>query len=330
MLGKIIKDWSKVDFGTVEGRAKLQGAFQYFVSAMDTVPELKTAYQAFTTSGDFPSQTLDIIEKFHAVDDFDEGWRLIFDVRDYTGTKKSGFRILDVQSGLTFNLIKTGEKVKIKKISGSDETINFDLYGGALGWDKVWIADEEYWLMEDTALEFRNSEYKARAQAFYDLIDAIPAGQNLAWQSSPDTLVAGTQGYLVSRDVATINKACENIIVDLKDANLGVNANSKFFLLYPIQLKSRIMRALDYLKQASSNSTKGVDYNIQPIATAMTSASDKYYVGIPGKKMKAGIRQNLTLSSFENVLAHTEGIAGFSRYAGVIGEVDQAQRCSVA
>ena len=205
MKGKIIKDWSQIDFSKREDVEKMRGAFQFFMSAISTQPQLKAAYQAFTTTGNFPAEVLQVLEKFHAVGDFDTGYEQIFDIRDFTGTRESGFEIVDVTSGLTFSRLEDGEKIKVYKMSGSKVSVSFDEYGGALGWMKKWFSDNKFWQIEDTAIEFRNKAYAARAKAFYSLIEALTTDNNVVWQSpTPATLANTSIDYTVSRDVNTI------------------------------------------------------------------------------------------------------------------------------
>ena len=72
-----------------------------------------------------------------------------------SSTRKNSFDLLDVSSGLSFRAIKPREKAEVYKVSGEKVAVDFDLYGGALGWSKLWFDDEEYWKIEDVAKEFR-------------------------------------------------------------------------------------------------------------------------------------------------------------------------------
>jgi len=328
MRGKIVKDWSKVDFSNPEHIKKLHGAFQYFMRAIDRQPELKGAYQAFTTKGDFPPEVLQILEKFHAVGDFDLGYERVFDIRDFTGTKESGFEILDVSSGLVFSKVKTGEKVKVYKATGSKITVSFDLYGGALGWDRTWIDDSKYWALEDTAIEFRNKAYLRRSQAFYALIEALPASKNVSWQSpTPSTLPNTNDQYVASRDANTIQEACNQILEAVKNKGYGVNPNTPFVILAPNTLRPRIEQAIRRLVQPVAGATRQLTYNVEPVYTLMLSDNTKYYVILPGRKLKGGYRMDLTLYNFFDIFSYTEAVAGYMRYGGAIGDTDQLRRC---
>jgi len=331
MKGKIIRDWSKVDFEKPEDLKKLYGAFQMFMKAIDRNKDLHGAYQAFTTKGDFPAEVLQILEKFHAVGDFDLGYEQIFDIRDFTGTKESGFEILDVSSSLIFSKIPVGDKVKVYKATGSKISVSFDRYGGALGWDKTWLDDSKYWALEDTAIEFRNKAYLRRAQAFYALVEALAVGNNITWQTpTPGTLANTHPDYTVSRDVNTIQKACDTTLAAVKNKGYGVSANSPFVILAPNTLRPRIERAIAHLNQPFAGASRALTYNVKPVYTLMLTNNADYYVILPGKKLKGGYRMDLTLYNMLDILAYIETVAGWMRYGGAIGDTDQLRRCKTS
>ena len=327
--GRNIADYDVVDFSKDEHKKKFFGAFQAFLQAPDKNPELRGAFQAYTTKGDFPAEVLQIIEKYHITPTWDEGWREIFAIGDFTGTSESGFKISTVQSGLTFRKVSPGDKVDIFKMSGEEVEVTFDEYGGALGWHHNWFSDKKWWQIEDTTIEFQTRAYSSRAQAFYDLIDAVPNTYDVAWQAVTGSVPNTNENYVAIRDINTIQKACETILLNLKNAGMGVNARSQFILLAPIQLMSRITRALTFLNQSISGQLMGVLYNVRVIWTMMLAASDKYYVILPKQKLKGGIREDLTLYTDFDIMTRAHVAAGYMRYGGSIGEIKQICRCSI-
>ena len=323
MKGKIIKDWGKVDFSNPEHVKKWAGAFQHFMRVPQRDPAVRAALQQFTTKGDFPTEILQVLEKVHAIPDWDIGYEQVFDIRDFTGTNQSGFDILDVSSGLTFAKVPIGDKIKVYKMEGAKTSVTFDRYGGGLNWDRIWFDDRQYWQIEDTAIEFRNKAYNYRATCFYALIDAISSAQNLAWQ--------GVSGDATAwRDAQTLNAAALQIFTDVKDLGYGVNANTPLVVLCPLALMARIRAALTYLNQAFAGSSTGVAYNFRPVFSLMLSSTTKYYVCLPGIKAKGGYRMDLTLFNMFDPLAYADTVAGWMRYGGAIGEINQFQRCSVS
>lgn len=330
MKGKIISNWGKVDFSDASSRAKVVGALQNFMVMPDRDVTLKKAMQHFATKGDFPTEILNILEKFHATPDYDLGYEQLFDIRDFTGTNESGFKILNVESGLTFAKVPVGDKAKVFKMSGTEASVTFDLYGGALGWHRTLIDDRQYWTLEDNAIAFRNKAYSSRASNFYALIEAV-TGKDVAWQAvTPASVATSNENYDAIRDVNTINKACLEILTALKDDGVGANANSQFVVVAPIALKSRLERAARMLQQPVVGSGQHLSFNIRIIYTLMLSANDVYYVVFPKAKMKGGYRMDLTIYDQFDILAYTDTMAGWMRYGGAIGDTDQIRKCATA
>lgn len=332
-MGFIIDDWSKVNLHDRDQQKMVIGAIQHFCSAPETpeVRQILASAQYYTTKGDFPAEVNAVIERFKLEKSLDEGWRNIFDVIDFTGTKESGFDLYDVDDGIVFRKIGVGDKIRMEKVFGSKVSVSFDRYGGGLEYDQTWFDDSKFWAIEDNTRSFRNKHFDKRSQIFYNLIDAVPAAQDLAWEAVTPSNVANTnENYDAIRDANTINKACELILLDLKDSGLDVTAESQFILLAPIQLIGRIRRAMGVLNAGISAGLPALSYNVTPQFTLRLTDSAKYYVCLPGRKNKAGIRQELTILADFDILAYTNQIAGWARYGGAIGETNQFQRCATA
>lgn len=330
MKGRIVADWGKVNLRDPKDVRKVHGAMQHFMVQPAQNKELRAAMQHLAVKGDLPAEVLAIIEKYHAVPDFDLGYEQIFDIRDFTGTKESGFEILDVNSGLTFIEVKTGEKAQVHKFAGTKAQVTFARYAAALGWDRTMIDDGKYWLLEDNAIEFRNKAYEAKAQAHYDLIEAVPSTYNTAWQNPSPAALANTDArYVMSRDANTINAAILTILGNLKDAGMGVNASTPFIILAPLQLRPRLRQALAYA-DITLGGQKTVDFPVTLLTTQMLASTTSYYVCLPKRKLKGGNRQELTLLFDDDILAYTSVEAGWMRFGAAIGEVKQISRCATA
>lgn len=341
MKGRIIADWSKIKFSPAsngqmvvapQDRAKVIGALQHFMRMPDAKDSpIRKAFQAFATKGDFPAEILQVLEKFHAVPDYDLGYEQIFDIRDFTGTNEAGFKILNVESGLTFSKVPTGMKAKVHKFSGAVSEVTFDMYGGGLNWDRKLIDDRQYWTLEDNAIAFRNKAYSSRAAIYYALIEAAGAANAATWQAVTPANVANTdKDYDAIRDINTINYACLTILTALKDDGVGANANSQFIILAPVALKSRIQRALTLVQQAFAGSEKLANFTIRPIYTLMLANNSYYYVCFPKAKCKGGYRMDLTMFDQFDILAYADTMVGWMRYGGAVGDTDQIMRCAIA
>lgn len=334
-MSKIFSDLSKLDFSTPDDREKIYAAVNYFASGKGRADQAKkyaAAIQAFGAPGDFPTSILPLIEKFHAAPAYDEGFKEIFDIRDYTGSKRNGFEILDVEDGLAFAKVPTGGKAQVYKMAGTKTTVNFDLYGGGLGWHRTLIDDEEYWTLEDNARAFVNKWYEDKAAAFYALIEAIGAGQNITWQNpDPSTLSNTNETYTANRDAQTLNKAAETILLNIKDKGYGVTpSNAQFVVLSPLQIVGRLNKALGLLLQGFNGSPNQIGYKFRLIPTTMLATTTVYYVAIPKIKAKGGDRMNLTVFNKFLEESYSDVAYGWGRYGGAIGDSEQFQRCAIS
>jgi hypothetical protein len=132
------------------------------------------------------------------------------------------------------------------------------------------------------------------------------------------------------RDFRTINAACEKIITNLTGTGIVASPNSEFILLAPFQLIERIARALAVANMGLSSTLPGVVYRVRPIYTQMLTSSTTYYIILPKQKMKAGLRQDLTILSNTDILAYADTVAGWMRHGGAIGDIRQISRCATA
>jgi len=286
---------------------------------------------AFATGDDFPTTVLEVLEKYHQTTYLDNAWEQIFNIRDMRGSRRSGFEILDVTGSLTFSKTLIGEKARLYKMYGEKTTVSFDLYSGGLHWSRLLFDDEEYWTLEDNAIQFRNKAVSSKAQDHYDLIEATAATYDLALQTADDSGVTNaTIGYTALRDIKTINTACVNIINRLKNLGMGIAPSSQFIILAPIELRERITLAVARTAQAYAGSPAYLQYNVVPLYTAMLSDTSKYYVIFPKNKITGGNRMDLTIMSDFNITNYSELAVGWIRYGAAIAEEKQLVRCATS
>jgi hypothetical protein len=325
---KMISDWSKVNFKSEDGQRQFLEAVEHFLRRPEMVARrLRAGTQEFTTPSDFPANAVDAIAKFHQIEEADLGWEQVFEVIDFTQTSKNGFEVLDVSSGLSFRAVKPGGKAEVYKVSGDVTPVSFDLFGGALGWSKLWFDDQEYWKIEDAAKEFRAKWYSNKAQAHYDMISAARPDSDVSWQG-------GSGDSKAVRDAETINYACAAIISELSGKGLEVNPGAGFVILAPVQLWARLRNALNITADGSGGQ---LNFNVTLATTIHLKSHDKsqaetgqYFVCLPGRKMKSGLRMDLTILSEPDILAYAETTAGWGRYGAVVGETAQLRRCATS
>ncbi|MDD4984346.1 MAG: hypothetical protein PHQ43_00955 [Dehalococcoidales bacterium] len=350
MKGLIVSDWGKFEqagglenptarkmlrgalnkFLTMPNTAPFKAASQAFASTGDPVQARSVLVQAFGTSGDFPTSVLEVLDKYHQLTYYDTGYEQIFAMMDMRNSNRNGFDILDVESGLTFAKVPEGEKAKLYKMSGEKTNVTLDMYGAGLSWSRRLFDDREYWTLEDNAIEFRNAAYESKAQDFYDLIEAVPATYDVAWQAVTGSIPNTNENYVPIRDINTINKACEEILLRTHDLGMGVTPASEFAILSPIQNKGRISRALGMVQQPFASSTTQLNYNVRVVYTLMLTSTTDYYVILPKNKIKGANRMDLKIFDSFDPEAYADIAVGWQRYGGAIGETKQISRCKTS
>lgn len=348
----MLANWDKYDHSKPEARKQLLEALQFFVSlpnryvptslkdskkflsrhaivqkAMRFQAEkgrmpLPAELQEFTTPGNFPAPLIDIIEKFHAVTNFDNGYEQIFDIHDASGTKKPGFSMSNVQSGMTFTQVEPGEKVQVKNMSGDREFVYYHYYAGALGWHRQLFDDEEWWLIEDNAIEFNNKAYAERARVFYALLDAGMNAKTCLPLINPNC--SSCNEYYIAL-ACTLNQAAAIIMRAVQNKGYGVTTGTQFIVLTPLEQMGRVRKALNLTTQHFREAEKEVSFNFRPVVSMMPTPTTRIGVILPKIKLKGGYRMDLTMFTSFDMLSYTEAAAGWMRYGGAIGDLDQIE-----
>jgi hypothetical protein len=331
MANKIFKSYKDIDMSTPRGRANFFGALTAFCrkpqEVMDKMLLLDTTQ--FTSDSGFPTDVRQLIERYHlGLEEIDNGWQAFFDVRDFSGVRTSGFKVRDVQSGLTFTKRPKGGRARIYRVTGTEAYVSFDMYGGGLEFDQAWFDDQEWWLIEDNVAEFRSAWYRDKAAVMYGLIGALDSGYNVAYDTTGSTQL--------EKDVNTLNTAIAAMITALASAGYAVTANTTVNVLSPIQLKARLNRALNstYVTIGTAGASLKVEYNVNPIYSTNvidggSACTDKWFVGVPGLKNKVGEKMGLTVFTDFNKNSYTQDSVGWGRYGAYLNEA-QFRRLATA
>lgn len=340
--GKGMMDWTKFNFKNPDHRKYLAAQMQLFCALpnrfiparLASVQEFvkdhdalrRAQLQMFTLPSDFPTyeKAIEVVEKFHLATEYDNGYEQIFDVKDFSGTHASGFDISDVQSGLSFNQVIPGEKIKVYQMSGTKERCYFNYYGGALGWFRGLFEDQEFWTIEDNAIEFRSKAFSTRASVFYALINAAILAKGCCSVVPADCSDCEADARSISE---SLNFAARRILQNCRNKGYNLNpATTELIVLTPLAVRGRVRQALAVRNQAFVDSERLADYNFRQITTLMGAAnSTTVAVILPKRKLKAGYRMDLTLFDDFDILSYTDVVAGWMRYGGCVGDLDQIE-----
>lgn len=328
-------NWESFNYEDPKQRQKLNGALQCFLALPNRFVPAKFAklqefvkanreIQEFTTYGDgwANEKAIPLLDKYHLAAEYDTGYEQIFDVRDFSGTKASGFDVGGVTSGLTFNQVLVGEKLKVYQASGAKYRCFFCWYGGALGWHRGLFDDGDWWTIEDNAIEFRNAAYGSRAATYYALLEAAADAKGCCSQVPADC--SGNCDSDARQLARSINFAAMTILKAVRGRGYALNPQTtQFVVLTPLELRGRVKEAMDVRLQALAGSTQLIDYTFRQITSLMLTNTNRIMVILPGRTLKIGYRMDLTVFGNFDMLSYTEAQAGWMRHGGCIGDLDQ-------
>lgn len=268
-------------------RAKIRASVKEFTTRADTSAWLSAINPVDFIQGDLKA--------------IDVGWAAAFDVVDMRGQAQAGYDIPQATSGLTFAKIPEGTRALVYPISGTNLRLNFDTYGGGLGFSRAWFDDAEFYKVDNQALDFKSKEADAKATVMYALITANSTA--IAW----------------STDIAAINLAVSTLITANFGVTPGINDATEFILYSHTSLKSRVLAALQAVQAYTTS--KQIVYNIKPVFSPYVPVGYLGWMVAPGKLNKYGIRMDLTLLNEMDITMYAETVVGWTRYNGYVNSV---------
>lgn len=345
-----MKNWNSVDWRNPEHVRKVFGAVQHYMtkeeksmmaSSGDLTSEVDTISAALREkfggraqnfgADQFPDAVLEIIRTFQQTPSTAGNWTEFFDIVDFTGSNKNGFSIFDIALGLAFSEVPIGQKIKLYSFEGEKTSVSFQRFGGGMGWDRVLFDDREFLTLDMIAREFTLKALNHKNTLAFSLLNSMGTGaayngsvQNISWHAVVPSGVATTnENYNAIRDMETISQAAATLIDQLKGKGYGVTETTQLTLMFPVELRSRILRALGVLNAGISGPFQSVQWNIRPVMTTDLTVKTEWLMGLPGKKNLWGNRMNLTVFNQFDPSSYSDAAYGWMRYAGAIGDFDQ-------
>lgn len=307
---KPIVNWRHFKPGSAAHRRRLVMKLNEFLSAPQKHTESLLVKLAELTAPGDTSAWDSVVNAITAIQEdvgqADMGWQTAFDEVDLRNSNKSSFDIVGMSSGLTFSKVHPGAPAKIYSISGTNINVKVDLYGGGLGYLRVWWDDQEYYKVEEQSRDFLYKYNEQQASIMYALITAITDA--VARVSSGSTTA--------ENDVETINAGCAELIVDNRGSLPGINDNMTFLLYHHPNYKSRINAALRTVIP-DTTATKLV-YTVQPVSSTYIGTGYLGQLVAPGIKNKFGRRMDLSVFSQMDIIRFAETVVGWGRYGGYV------------
>jgi len=241
----------------------------------------------------------------------DFGFEELFDFIDMRNSMQTSFDILDISNAITFAEVKSGERMKKYGISDTKSTVSKMIVAAAIGILDDWINYNQYWNLNQAAMEAKSKYYDKMATDHYALI------------------AAGAQAQAFDTDdITTINNACADILVDCAAKGFTLTGNETFELRANITLKQRIEKAFA-LTFNSPNADKNQLVHTLNRKYSTKLATTEYYVVLPGRKIKRGVWSDLSAETDRDILIRGTDVAYCGEYNAAVGEVEQIRKCAL-
>lgn len=283
---------------------------------------------SLSAPGAFPDRDGPIAEVYFTGSDqpADTTWTVLFDVRDYRNTTEEDFEIANVEDAVSFRTHADGERVELYGVSGNVEKYPFALLGGGFQFLRTWIQDNKFWRVGDGLRAMQTGYAVDMARLAYAVL-TNPTGLTVQARDADGNSV-------VENDVNTVNAAATAILADVYNADGHLAPNPSFFLVYNSLTpgyadRVAAMMAANYgLANAALGAAK-LTYPVQMVGSPHVPSGALYLV-MPGRKLKTGVRMDLTNFERFDPTNFSEGRIGWGRYVHVRGSAKQVRPIPLA
>ena len=314
-----------INRGEAARRVAATVALQEFMSAPQQLQRrFRGRVAELVTAGDAPAgATMQAyIDRFLITPgEMDLGYEAIFATHDVATAEmqllRSGFKVLNVTSGITFKKRVPGEPVQFRAVTAAEALVNYEMWGGGVSIDRVWWDDQDYLTIQDVITAFRQDAYYERAKALYGLLTGLSNAINI------------TTGANL---IAKINNAVADILRKTQGRGYNASPMTQFVLMYSPELAGDVDAALNISSDVAvqtSAAKQRLQYRFMKVPTIhvpSSGASAGVYVILPKNQLKCGYRMDLTLYGNFNVASYADDIAGFHRFGAIVADTDQVRR----
>lgn len=305
-------------------------ALQNFRKAQEALGNL----QNISTTTGFEEHLEAIRKQFSIMETFadNDGYRLIYDMFD--PSPKSWWRVETQTHSVSAKRMYEGEHLEYGGHAGTSYVVDVYPYASGFAITRNTLKERNWVKLEKGLINQRKVMMNKKASVAYGLIEAIGAGQDIAWQPALASVPNTEWAYTAMRDALTITAAANTLYANNKNkleyAVGGNLMNTPLILVYPYQLDFRIRMALNLMLDKNRSPEKFVTAPIVKIKTDQFVATDKYYLLIPKGKSEGGELMEIELFNQFNQTNYTREFASWMWFNFNIADEKQFQRCATA
>lgn len=312
----------------MEGKSALCGRQAYLLNDADR-PKAPTAEQIknylarkWTVGSDTPALmgvATEVESFWHSnMPEIDTGYEAAFDFMDLRASGYDHFDLIDTNAGISFNQVKPGQEVKIRRaISETQTVVKYLEIADGLGLLNDWIRFNKFWNIDEAVAEFRAKFYDRKAELHYGLLTALPSGVNVPFDTD---------------DAKTFNNAAAALFRALRERGYGLGQNPSLLIFAPPEQAGRINKML-MATQGSQIVSMGtlsqpIAFTVRAVITSthIPANSTGYYLVLPGRKIKRADWQDLTVVSDNNIYTNATDWVGRGKFNAIIGDQAQVRR----
>lgn len=264
-----------------------------------------------------------VVAFFHdSIKDVDLGFQVLFDLVDLRGSNQESFDLLNSNFGIVWEQAKPGGKVKPRReISESKTTVPYLTYRAGLSLLDDWIRYQKYYLISDALAEFEGKYWETQADLHYGLLTSLGAGIDVAFATD---------------DATTFNAAAAAILRANYGKGYAIGSNAQLDIVVSPEKVGRVLAMLD-AKRGSPMVSFGTQK--QPISFSVRNVivtnrvpanSTGYYLVLPGRKLKRGVWQDMTIETQRDAAVSAEDWYGKGQFNAIVGDSDQVRRVKYA
>lgn len=288
----------------------------------------KVAVQAFTNSSDLPDPKV-AFEVFSQMKNYDMRWQDAYRLRTFDQYQDS-FAIVNVKNGFTFEQIEEGQRISVKRFTGSQLQVKAVTFGEAIGWHKNMLEDRRYGEFIDTLQEFIAAYSVREATEHYKILGdcANASGQTTTYQAGDNAL---------DRVRNTIDAGMAKICDDLKDTGVFPDVGNIRFLLYVDRTMERKIRAALQDNPVSAVNTsvapQGVEIRLTYLMQDSNGAKINGTNGVlvaSGGQLQRGIKTPLEFENGSDPLSFQQLQVARARFGAGAGNIKQVRKLQFA
>lgn len=302
-------DWSRADFSSSEGRAKLLKAIDsYFEDVREGMKTTRPGH----LPGSLPERP-DIDVRFYGPRFADLGLYDVFRSVDKTASKNPVYKFANVSANaIVFEQKKPGQAVKILNVSGgAPVAVSSVTWHGALGIDDDERRFDDYGIFEENVQRVPAAWENKKLNNLALLLTSLSSGIDEPWDTNL---------------VRTINAACNQIIEDCGEV-YQLDDNPAFALVFnPAQwdLVSQALAA-KYVLPNDNNSKNQLHWNVNPVPTRRI-ASGSMYLCLPGYDLVRVTWDDLYSEQGRDFERGVDALVWRARWNAAVGNSSQVRR----